>query len=147
MPINVENERKGGVGKKRIVATAPIGQTAINILEEIAPVETAPASDEASLIALAPHTVAIVSRGLEGRVTRQIIEAYPELRVIGRPGAGYESVDVDAATDRGIPVVYAPVGGFAVAEGAIALLLALVKQIPTCDSIVRHGKWQRRILT
>jgi D-3-phosphoglycerate dehydrogenase / 2-oxoglutarate reductase len=132
------------MGKKRIVATAPIGQTAIHILEKVAPVETALASDEASLLALAPHTLAIVSRGLEGRVTKQIIEAYRELRVIGRPGAGYESVDVDAASERGIPVVYAPVGGFAVAEGAMALLLAMVKQVLTCDSIVRQGKWQGR---
>jgi D-3-phosphoglycerate dehydrogenase / 2-oxoglutarate reductase len=130
--------------KKRIVATAPIGQTAINILEQVAPIVTARASDEASLIALAPHTIAIVSRGVEGRVTKRVIDAYREVRVIGRPGAGYETVDVGAATERGIPVVYAPVGGFAVAEGAMALLLAFVKRIPTCDSIVRQGEWQRR---
>lgn len=132
------------MGKKRIVTTAPIGQTAIEILEQVAPVVTATAPDESSLIALATDTIAIVSRGLEGRVTKRVIDAYREVRVIGRPGAGYESVDIGAATERGIPVVFAPVGGFAVAEGAIALLLALVKQIPVCDSIVRQGKWQSR---
>jgi D-3-phosphoglycerate dehydrogenase len=132
------------MGTKRIVATAPIGQTAINILKQLAPIVTAPASDETSLIALASDTIGIVSRGLEGRVTKRVIDAYREVRVIGRPGAGYESVDVGAATARGIPVVYAPVGGFAVAEGAMALLLALVKKIPMCDSIVRQGNWQSR---
>jgi D-3-phosphoglycerate dehydrogenase len=132
------------MSKKKIVATAPIGKTAIDILEQVAPVVTAQASDEASLIALSSGTIAIVSRGLEGRVTKQVIEAYREVRVIGRPGAGYESVDVGTATERGIPVIYAPVGGFAVAEGAMALLLALVKQVPTCDAIVRQGQWLRR---
>lgn len=132
------------MGKKQIVATAPIGQTAIDILQQVAPVVTASSPDEASLIALASNTIAIVSRGLEGRITKRIIDAYKELRVIGRPGAGYESVDIGAATERGVPVVYAPVGGFAVAEGAMALLLALVKKIPICDSIVRQGEWKRR---
>lgn len=143
-PTNLESKRREDMVKKRIVATAPIGQTAISILEQVAPLVTAPASDEASLIALASNTIAIVSRGLEGRVSRRVIDAYREVRVIGRPGAGYETVDVGAATERGIPVVFAPVGGFAVAEGAMALLLALVKQIPQCDAIVRQGKWQRR---
>ena len=58
--------------------------------------------------------------------------------------AGYDTVDVAAATARKIPVVYAPVSGFAVAEGALALLLTLVKRIPLCDALVKEGQWQKR---
>ena len=49
-----------------------------------------------------------------------------------------------AATEHRIPLVFAPVGGFAVAEGALALLLSLVKLLPQADRIVKSGQWQER---
>ncbi len=128
---------------QRIVATAPIDTTAIEILQQVAPVEIAPSTDEETLIGLLKGTIALVCRG-EGRVTGGMIDACPTLRVIGRTGAGFDSVDVAAATARKIAVINAPVSGFAVAEGALALLLALVKKIPLCDSIVKTGQWQKR---
>jgi phosphoglycerate dehydrogenase-like enzyme len=88
-------------------------------------------------------TVGLVCRG-EGKVTERIIAASSGLQVIGRTGAGFDSVDIRAATARKIPVVFAPVSGFAVAEGALALLLALVKKIALCDSLVKNGQWNRR---
>jgi D-3-phosphoglycerate dehydrogenase len=87
--------------------------------------------------------VGIVCRG-EGRVTARLIEAAPALRVIGRPGAGFDAVDVAKATARGIPVIYAPVGSFAVAEGALALLFALIKKVVLCDALVKSGQWNKR---
>lgn len=128
---------------QRIVATAPIDQIAIDILQEIAPVEISPSPDEETLLGQLDNTIGIVCRG-EGKVTSRMIEACPTLRVIGRPGVGYDSVDVEAATARKIPLVYAPVGGFAVAEGALALILTLVKKIPACDDIVKSGQWEKR---
>jgi len=129
--------------KTRIVTTAPIDAVAIDILETVAPLETSPGSDEESMMKLLDGTIGIVCRG-EGKVTERMIEACPELRVIGRSGVGYDSVDVAAATARKIPLVYAPVGGFAVAEGALALLLTLVKMIPRCDDAVKSGQWNKR---
>jgi D-3-phosphoglycerate dehydrogenase len=127
----------------RIVATAPIDQVAIDILQEVAPVETSPAPDEESMMRHLDNTIGIVCRG-EGVVTARMIEACPALRVIGRSGVGYDSVDVAAATARRIPLVYAPVGGFAVAEGALAMLLTLVKKVPLCDAIVKSDQWNKR---
>lgn len=127
----------------RIVSTAPIDTTAIEILEKIAPVQTASSPDEQTVMGLLEGTIGLVCRG-EGKVTSRMIAACPTLRVIGRPGAGYDTVDIAAATTRRIPVVYAPVSGFAVAEGALALLLTLVKKIPLCDKIVKSGQWQKR---
>src|SRR5207253_5966246 len=53
-------------------------------------------------------------------------------------------VDVAAATRRGIPVVLAPGGALAVAEGALALLVALAKQLPELDRLVKDGRWAER---
>jgi phosphoglycerate dehydrogenase-like enzyme len=58
---------------------------------------------------------------------------------------GVDRVDVDAATARGIPVVITPgANAGAVAEGTIALLLALVKRLPRLDAAVRGGRWHER---
>lgn len=128
---------------QRIVATAPIGDTAIDILKRIAPVEMSPAPDEETLLGFCENTIAFVSRGV-GAVTARMIAASDDLKVIGRPGAGYDTVDIAAATARKIPVVYAPVSGFAVAEGALAVLMTLVKRIPECDNAVKAGRWKDR---
>jgi D-3-phosphoglycerate dehydrogenase / 2-oxoglutarate reductase len=79
------------------------------------------------------------------RVSEALIEAAPGLRVIGRSGVGFDEVDVEAATRRGIPVVITPeANAQAVAEGALALLLALVKRLPELDAAVRAGRWPDR---
>ena len=129
--------------RERIVATAPIGKVAVDILEKVAPVEISPSQDTEVLIGYCEDTIAFVSRGV-GPVTAGMIEASSKLKVIGRPGAGYDTVDIAAATGRKIPVVYAPVGSFAVAEGALAMIMTLVKKLPTCDAIVKSGQWKKR---
>ena len=131
------------MASERMVATAPIDRTGSDILEKIAPLVTCPAPDEETILGYCENTIAFVSRG-SGAVTGRIIEAARDLRVIGRPGAGYDTVDVAAATRRKIPVVYAPVGSFAVAEGALAMLMTLVKQIPIGNAIVKANEWNKR---
>ena len=53
-------------------------------------------------------------------------------------------MDAVAATERGIPLIYAPVGGFAVAEWAMAAMLALAKRIIECNQMVKLDKWSQR---
>ena len=65
-----------------------------------------------------------------GKIDRKAIERCEELKVITRPGVGYDSVEVQAATERGIPVVLCPAANArAVAEHTVALLLACAKNI------------------
>ena len=128
----------------RIVINLPINQSVSDILSRAATVQVAPSPDEQTMLGLLENTIGIVARS-EGKITRKIIDAGTSLRVIGRPGAGYDSVDIAAATEHRIPVVYAPVGGFAVAEGALAMLLTLVKKIPLCDSLVKSNRWSQRL--
>ena len=128
---------------KRILSTAPITPESIQILEQVAPVETAPSPDEETLMGHLENTVGIVCRG-EGVITARMVEAAPDLRVVGRPGAGYDSVDLEAIGARKIPLVYAPIGGFAVAEGTVGLLLSLVKRLSITDRALRGGDWSVR---
>ena len=69
----------------------------------------------------------------------------PRLRVIARTGVGVERVDLDAATSRGIAVVVTPgAGAIAVAEGAIAMAMHLVKRFGRLTDLVRAGRWADR---
>ena len=80
--------------------------------------------------------------------TARVLEGRPELRVISRNGVGYDQVDVDAATRLGVAVTITPEGNHqAVAEHALALLLALARKVPQNDRLVRRGGWEREILT
>lgn len=70
------------------------------------------------------------------------------LKVIGRAGAGVDTIDVDAATARGIAVMNAPDGNtLAAAEHAISLLFALARHIPKADAGMKAGEWPKAGLT
>lgn len=74
-----------------------------------------------------------------GKIDRKAIEACENLKVITRPGVGYDNVDVDAATERGIPVVLCPsANARAVAEHTISMMFALSKN--TVESVVETKK-------
>src|SRR6202023_2409659 len=80
----------------------------------------------------------------ETRVTAALLDAAPRLRVIGRAGAGVDTIDVAAATERGIVVVNAPGGNaVAAAEHTLGLLLALVRRIAAADASMKRGEWAR----
>lgn len=81
------------------------------------------------------------------RVDRELMEAAPLLRVIGRAGVGVDNIDLEAATERGIPVLNAPSGNtVSAAELTLALLLSLVRRIPAADRSLREGRWERSAL-
>lgn len=64
--------------------------------------------------------------------------------MIGRTGVGLSEIDVEAARRRGITIVTAEGGARAVAEGALALLLALAKRLPQLDRAVKEGRFAER---
>jgi len=79
------------------------------------------------------------------KVTREIIEAAPYLKIISRTGAGVDNVDVTAATEKGILVCNAPsVNSISVAEHTLALILAMAKQLKVIDKAVHVGNWKIR---
>ena len=73
------------------------------------------------------------------------LDQMPNLRVLARTGVGVERVDVDEATRRGIAVVVTPgAGTHAVAEGALAIILHLVKRLRATTECVAQGRWSDR---
>lgn len=80
-----------------------------------------------------------------GKIDRKAIERCEKLKVITRPGVGYDSVDVQAATERGIPVVLCPAANArAVAEHTVALLLACAKNIVESVNETKAGNFRIR---
>jgi len=82
-----------------------------------------------------------------GTVTRRVISAAPQLRIIARHGVGVDAVDLAAATERGVVVTTTgSVNAAAVAEYSFALLLALARKIVRADGGMRDGAWSRDAL-
>ena len=78
------------------------------------------------------------------KVTPKIIAAATNLKVIGRAGIGVDNVDIPAATARGIVVMNTPFGNsITTAEHAIALMMALARQIPEANASTHAGKWEK----
>jgi D-3-phosphoglycerate dehydrogenase / 2-oxoglutarate reductase len=72
----------------------------------------------------------------------------PRLKVLSRLGAGYENIDLAAATERGIVVCFAPEAPtVSTAEHAIALLFAVTKDIRNADMRVRNDAWHKTFWT
>ncbi len=78
------------------------------------------------------------------KVTRDVLAAAKDLKVVGRAGIGVDNIDVPAATQRGIVVMNTPHGNsITTAEHAIALMMALARQIPAADKSTHAGKWEK----
>ena len=78
------------------------------------------------------------------KVTADLLDKAPRLRVVGRAGVGTDNIDLDEATKRGVLVMSTPGGSsVSVAEHTFALLLALVRQVPRLDAAMREGRWEK----
>ena len=96
------------------------------------------------LLDLVRDVDAIVVRS-RTKLTAAVIEKATKLKVIARAGVGVDNIDLDAATKRGIPVVYAPAAStVAVAELAIGHMLSLARHLSEADRSVKEGKWEKR---
>ncbi|MGE7665908.1 phosphoglycerate dehydrogenase [Ureibacillus composti] len=79
------------------------------------------------------------------KVTREIIQAAKNLKLIGRAGVGVDNIDLNAATEHGIIVVNAPDGNTnSAAEHTIAMMTSLARHIPQAYNTLKNGKWDRK---
>lgn len=79
------------------------------------------------------------------KITRASLEKASRLKAIGRAGVGVDTIDVDAATERGIPVLTAPAGNtISAAELTMALLLAVARKVPAADRSMKAGEWDKK---
>ena len=107
-------------------------------------IDAAPGRPLPELLAAVADADALVVRSAT-KVTRQVIDAAPKLRVIARAGTGVDNVDLDAASARGIVVMNAPgANSISVAELAMGQLLALARHLPAADAAMKTHKWEKK---
>ncbi len=81
-------------------------------------------------------------------VDAEALAAARRLKVVARAGVGLDNVDVPAATQAGVMVVNAPTSNIvSAAELAVALMLALARNVPRANAALRSGSWQRSAFT
>jgi D-3-phosphoglycerate dehydrogenase len=78
------------------------------------------------------------------KVTKEILDAATNLKVVGRAGIGVDNVDIPSASAKGVVVMNTPFGNsITTAEHAIALMFALARQLPEADLSTQAGKWEK----
>ena len=129
---------------KKVLISKTIHEDGMNVLKGRAEVVVAPDSSVETMKILAADVEGIILR-TNVHVSREIMDAAPNLKIISRTGVGVDNVDVDAATEKGIMVCNTPgVNSVSVAEQTIALIIALAKQLKPMDAAVRKGNWKIR---
>lgn len=128
----------------KILVSDPIDQVGIDILKQVAQVDIKTGLPEAEIIKIIGDYDALMLRS-GTKVTKAIIEAGTQLKIIGRAGVGVDNIDVPAATRQGIVVVNSPEGNtIAAAEHALAMMMSLARHIPDANQSVREKKWDRK---
>ncbi|MFB6189142.1 MAG: phosphoglycerate dehydrogenase [Halapricum sp.] len=106
-------------------------------------VETVANANRAALLDAVAEANALIVRS-ETTVDEELLDAAPELLIVGRAGIGVDNVDVEAATDRGVVVANAPESNVrATAEHTVALAFATARKIPQGHMQLKEGYWAK----
>ncbi|MBX5492895.1 MAG: D-glycerate dehydrogenase [Chloroflexi bacterium] len=102
-------------------------------------------NNEDEMATMARDAVALVGTSIRSSpITRRIMASSDQLRIVAKYTIGVDDVDVDAATELGILVTHGPTesnwGG--VAEGTMAMILALLKRVRERDEHMKRGGWR-----
>jgi D-3-phosphoglycerate dehydrogenase len=128
----------------KVLVSDPIDQVGLDIISQVAQVDVKTGLPEAEIIKIIPAYDALMLRS-GTKVTKEIIEAGTQLKIIGRAGVGVDNIDVPAATRQGIVVVNSPEGNtIAAAEHALAMMLSLSRHIPEANQSVKNKEWERK---
>jgi D-3-phosphoglycerate dehydrogenase len=131
--------------KKKVLMVQGLHPEGVKLLQARADVEPVAlmSDDEGEITAAARDADAITVRS--ARITRGIIGAARELKVVGRHGVGYDAVDVAALTERGIPLAISIHANMVpVAEHVMFMLLTLFKEAAYYDALTRNADWGSR---
>lgn len=129
----------------KVLITDKINEIAKNILieGENIEVDVLPTMPEDELCKVIGEYNALMVRS-ETKVTKKVLEAGKNLKIVGRAGVGVDNIDVETATQRGIIVVNSPDGNTnAAAEHTIALMLSMARNIPAAVASTKSGLWER----
>jgi len=127
----------------KVLITDSISEEGIAGLRDFAQVDVKTGLKPEEIISIIGDYEALMVRS-QTKVTAEIIESGKKLQVIARAGVGIDNVDVEAATRRGIVVVNAPTGNtVSAAEHTVALMMALARNIPQANAVLKSGVWRR----
>ncbi|MBC7119343.1 MAG: phosphoglycerate dehydrogenase, partial [Methanobacteriaceae archaeon] len=127
----------------RVLVADSINEKGIAELEKVAEVVVDTDITPEELLDVIKDFDAIIVRS-RTKVTREVIEAAPRLKIIARAGVGVDNIDVKAATEKGIMVINAPEStSVTVAEHTMGLMLALARKIHLADKSVKEGRWDK----
>ena len=134
-------ETDGRPGLLLAIDVAPFARAR---LDDICIVYDAPTPEaRAALVEAAAADIRAIMTNSGTPVSATLIAALPNLGIICAQGAGYEGIDLDAARARGIAVTNSPgANGDCVADHAMALMLAVLRDVPRFDAAVRAGRWR-----
>jgi len=132
----------------KIIVCDPISPKGIALLQqrpEFNVVVLPKRLSEAELLPVVADATALVVRS-ETKVTKKVIEAAKQLRVVGRAGVGVDNVDIEAATQHGTVVMNTPGGNtVTTAELTFTMLLSLARKVPQAHATMVAGKWDRKL--
>ena len=129
--------------KKVLIPTA-LDSVAKQILEDHGgyAVVQVPKCDVLQLVRDNPDVHALIVRS--EKITAEIIDAAPQLKVVVRAGAGYNTIDIAHARAKGVDVMNTPgANSNGVAEEVVALMLADARRLIPADASCRAGKWEK----
>ncbi|MCJ8332293.1 MAG: hydroxyacid dehydrogenase [Lentisphaeria bacterium] len=133
--------------KPRVFIPEPIAECGMKLLQEscdcIAPWVDGQELSDAEQKEILYGSNAVIVRLF--KISAEDLEKCPDLKVIGKHGVGVDNIDCQAATARGIPVVFTPTANSnAVAEHAIGLMMALARNIVPSSVALRDGRFADR---
>ncbi|MFO7884569.1 MAG: phosphoglycerate dehydrogenase [Desulfobacteraceae bacterium] len=132
----------------KVLVSDKLGQAGIDIFKNQEGIEvdvkTGLTPDELKEIIGSYHGLAIRSAT---KVTKEILDAAENLKVIGRAGIGLDNVDIPEATRRGIAVMNTPGGNtVTTAEHAVAMMMSLTRNIPRGTATLKQNQWAKKEL-
>ena len=131
----------------KVLVCDPISQTGIEHLQQQNGLETIVLDrchSEEELMPIVKDVSAMAIRS-ETKVTKAILEAAPEMRIVGRAGVGVDNIDIEAATQNGVIVMNTPGGNTtATCELTFSMMMALARNIPQAHGSMVAGEWNRK---
>ncbi|MDO9517867.1 MAG: phosphoglycerate dehydrogenase [Methanosarcinaceae archaeon] len=128
----------------KVLVSDPLSEEGTSRLQEHFTVDISTGLSEDELIVKIKDADALLVRS-ETKVTKRVIDAADNLKIIGRAGVGVDNIDIDAATQKGIIVVNAPEGNMlSAAEHTIAMMMSLTRNIPQANASMKSRKWERK---
>ncbi len=129
--------------KPVVLLAEELAPSAVDALGSDFDVRYCDGADRGALLPALADADAVLVRSAT-RINAEALAEAPRLKVVARAGVGLDNVDVKAATARGVMVVNAPTSNIvSAAEHAVALLLAVARNVPQANASLKSGEWKR----